>query len=72
MEDLKERYYNIINFLRVARSLTNKLFNNGENNDLSSVDQPYFGYDADHEKRRKKQLNKLWERTEEQVYLFKK
>lgn len=67
MEDLKERYYNIVNFLRAARSESSNI---DENSDLVlNIEQPYFGYDADHEKRRKKQLKKLWERTEEQVRL---
>lgn len=51
MEDLKERYYSIEHELAVARGRP----------------PPEMSYDAEHEKRRKEQLNKLWDRTEEQV-----
>lgn len=73
MEDLKERYYNILNLLRSARfamtELTDTEDSTQSNNGsvIGSGQQPYFGYDADHEKRRKEQLKKLWERSEEQV-----
>lgn len=53
MEDLKERYYLLVNVLRNARGIP--------------PNEQYFGYDAEHEKRRKEQLKKLWDRTEEQV-----
>ncbi|KAI1725164.1 DNA methyltransferase 1-associated protein 1 (DMAP1) domain-containing protein [Ditylenchus destructor] len=49
--DLKERYYNITNQLKVARN---------------SNEQP-FEYHAEHEKRRKEQLEKLLNRTDEQI-----
>lgn len=52
MEDMKDRYYNLLNGLNNARK-------------NSSV-QPFY-YDADSERRRKEQLIKLWNRTPEQV-----
>jgi hypothetical protein len=54
MEDLKERYYDVVNELNAARG------NNVEP----------LSYDVEHEKRRKEQLCKLWNRTKEQVQLF--
>jgi len=51
MEDLKERYYNIVNNLNVIRNVSTEM----------------LAYDADHERRRKKQLNKLLTRTNEEV-----
>lgn len=53
MEDMKDRYYNLLNGLNNARK-------------NSSV-QPFY-YDADSERRRKEQLIKLWNRTPEQVH----
>ena len=54
VEDLKERYYTIYNLLSKARTP------NGQ--------EPKIRYfDADHEKRRKEQLSKLYDRTSEQV-----
>uniref|UniRef100_A0A914BX92 DNA methyltransferase 1-associated protein 1 n=1 Tax=Acrobeloides nanus TaxID=290746 RepID=A0A914BX92_9BILA len=51
MEDLKERYYDVVNELNAARG------NNVEP----------LSYDVEHEKRRKEQLCKLWNRTKEQI-----
>lgn len=51
MEDLKERYYEVVNELNIAR---------GNNVEL-------LVYDTEHEKRRKEQLCKLWNRTKEEV-----
>lgn len=51
MEDMKERYYGLVNELNAARG---------------SQEDP-LAYDADHERRRKEQLIKLWDRTEEQI-----
>lgn len=48
---MKERFYNAINELHALRN--------------ESVDALY--YDAEHEKRRKEQLIKQWNRTEQQV-----
>ncbi|KAF7623575.1 hypothetical protein Mgra_00010132 [Meloidogyne graminicola] len=50
MEDMKERYYGIVNELNTARN---------------TQAEP-LAYDAEHERRRKEQLIKLWNRTEEQ------
>ncbi|CAK5006511.1 unnamed protein product [Meloidogyne enterolobii] len=51
VEDMKERYYGIVNELNVARN---------------TQSEP-LAYDAEHERRRKEQLVKLWNRTEEQA-----
>uniref|UniRef100_A0A914MEU1 DNA methyltransferase 1-associated protein 1 n=1 Tax=Meloidogyne incognita TaxID=6306 RepID=A0A914MEU1_MELIC len=51
VEDMKERYYGIVNELNVARN---------------TQSEP-LAYDAEHERRRKEQLVKLWNRTEEQI-----
>lgn len=51
MEDMKERYYAIVNELNAIRG----------------IQIEPLAYDADHERRRKEQLIKLWDRTEEQI-----
>ncbi|KAI3413744.1 hypothetical protein GPALN_011226 [Globodera pallida] len=51
MEDMKERYYGLINMI----------------NEAKGVQTEPLSYDADHERRRKEQLKKLWNRTEEQI-----
>lgn len=51
MEEMKERFYNAVNELNALR---------GENAQL-------LCYDAEHEKRRKEQLIKQWNRTEQEV-----
>ncbi|KAL3102968.1 hypothetical protein niasHT_025876 [Heterodera trifolii] len=51
MEDMKERYYGLVNTL----------------NDVRNVQADPLGYDAEHERRRKEQLEKQWDRTEEQI-----
>lgn len=54
MEEMKERFYNAVNELNTVR------------NEKAEV----LYYDAEHEKRRKEQLIKQWNRTEQQVFLF--
>ncbi|KAK2167712.1 hypothetical protein LSH36_25g09076 [Paralvinella palmiformis] len=54
IEDLKERYYNICNILVKVRAPL-------------GTDPKIRVFDADHERRRKEQLNKLFNRTAEQV-----
>ncbi|KAK3856193.1 hypothetical protein Pcinc_037466 [Petrolisthes cinctipes] len=54
MEDLKERYYNVTNTLKKI-------------NNLSGPEGKIVNYDADHERRRKQQLIKLWDRTPKQI-----
>ncbi|XP_063971892.1 DNA methyltransferase 1-associated protein 1 [Diachasmimorpha longicaudata] len=51
VEDLKERYYQVCGALTKAKSHSDKI----------------YSFDAEHEKRRKEQLKKLFERTPEQV-----
>ncbi|CAD6227817.1 GSCOCG00006275001-RA-CDS [Cotesia congregata] len=51
VEDLKERYYQVCGALTKAKSYSDKI----------------YVFDADHEKRRKEQLKKLFERTPELV-----
>lgn len=52
VEDLKERYYEVINILNRIRG---------------AGDKKSFVFDAEHERRRKDQLRKLFERTQKQV-----
>ncbi|XP_071552164.1 DNA methyltransferase 1-associated protein 1 [Panulirus ornatus] len=54
MEDLKERYYNVTNILKKV-------------NNLTGPEGKIVNYDADHERRRKQQLLKLWDRTPKQI-----
>nr|CAG4647939.1 EOG090X076S [Moina brachiata]SVE93041.1 EOG090X076S [Moina brachiata] len=54
IEELKERYYDMCNLLNKARHTT-------------GPEPKLIAYDADHEKRRKEQLKRLFERTSEQV-----
>jgi len=59
VEDLKERYYNIVERLeRVHGGATGAAAEQGKKQWL---------YDADHERRRKEQLRRLYNRTEEQL-----
>ena len=59
VEDLKERYYNIVERLeRVHGGATGAAADQGKKQWL---------YDADHERRRKEQLRRLYNRTEEQL-----
>ena len=53
IEDLKERYYGIVSTLEHVRS--------------SSNGEPPKIYDAAHERKRKEQLEKLWNRSREEV-----
>lgn len=55
VEDLKDRYYFIANTLKRIRHTGNTPF------------QGPKAYDADHERRRKEQLNRLFSRTQEQI-----
>jgi len=55
IEDLKDRYYFIVNNLTKIRRPP------------GTPEPKVFAYDADHERRRKEQLKKLWGRTPEQV-----
>ncbi|KAG7156505.1 DNA methyltransferase 1-associated protein 1-like [Homarus americanus] len=54
MEDLKERYYSVTNILKKV-------------NNLTGPEGKIVNYDADHERRRKQQLLKLWDRTPKQI-----
>lgn len=54
VEDLKEHYYNVCNTLTKARAVGN-------------IEPKLIAYDADHERKRKEQLIKLYDRTPEQV-----
>uniref|UniRef100_A0AAG5DJP5 DNA methyltransferase 1-associated protein 1 n=1 Tax=Anopheles atroparvus TaxID=41427 RepID=A0AAG5DJP5_ANOAO len=53
VEDLKERYYEVVGIL-------NKVRNNG-------TEKKIYVFDAEHERRRKEQLKKLFDRTPKQV-----
>ncbi|XP_063603701.1 DNA methyltransferase 1-associated protein 1-like [Penaeus indicus] len=54
IEDLKERYYSVTNILKKIGNLT-------------GPEGKIVNYDADHERRRKQQLLKLWDRTPKQM-----
>nr|CAG4640897.1 EOG090X076S [Eulimnadia texana] len=54
VEDLKERYYEIVNSVNKARHTT-------------GPEPKVIGYDADHERRRKDQLKRLFDRTPQQM-----
>jgi DNA methyltransferase 1-associated protein 1 len=54
VEDLKERYFEVIGILQKLRG-------------ASSVDKKIFVFDAEHERKRKEQLKKLFERTQTQI-----
>ncbi|XP_076068727.1 DNA methyltransferase 1 associated protein 1 isoform X2 [Oratosquilla oratoria] len=54
IEDMKERYYEVTNKLKKVRN-------------LSGPEGKIIAYDAEHERRRKQQLIKLWERTPKQI-----
>lgn len=57
VEDLKERYYSICGKLTKVRA-------------ASGTDPKIYIFDAGHERRRKEQLEKLFNRTPEQVRRF--
>ncbi|KAG8192211.1 hypothetical protein JTE90_009971 [Oedothorax gibbosus] len=54
VEDLKERYYNICNILAKIHAVGN-------------IEPKLIAYDSEHERKRKEQLIKLYDRTPEQV-----
>lgn len=51
IEDMKDRFYTVINEL----------------NTLNGVEAEPLCYDAEHERRRKEQLTKQWDRTRQEV-----
>lgn len=53
VEDLKERYYEVVGLLIKVKG--------------NVVDKKPYVFDADHERKRKEQLKKLFERTTKQV-----
>jgi DNA methyltransferase 1-associated protein 1 len=55
VEDLKERYYEVVGILQKLRT--------GANNS----DKKIYVFDAEHERKRKEQLKKLFERTQTQI-----
>ncbi|CAF4848880.1 unnamed protein product [Pieris macdunnoughi] len=62
VEDLKERYYNIC-------AILSKVKTNPWSNTVTMVngEKRVYHYDADHERKRKEQLKRLFERTQEQI-----
>lgn len=58
VEDLKERYYEVVGLLTKAKSTQTG---------AASIDKKPYVFDAEHERRRKEQLKKLFERTTQQV-----
>jgi len=61
VEDLKERYYNIVEKLERVHGGSLGGSNSGDK------EKKQFLFDADHERRRKEQLRRLYSRTPEQV-----
>lgn len=51
MEDLKDWYYRLTNVIKSDKG----------------IDEPAYIFDAEHEKKRKEQLELLWNRTAEEV-----
>ncbi|XP_073848900.1 DNA methyltransferase 1 associated protein 1 [Musca autumnalis] len=64
VEDLKERYYEVIGILSKIKGQNG---NNGGGATAGGVDKKPFVFDIEHERRRKDQLKKLFERTSQQV-----
>ncbi|XP_050346825.1 DNA methyltransferase 1-associated protein 1 [Nymphalis io] len=62
VEDLKERYYNIC-------SILSKVKTNPWSNTVTMVngEKRIYHYDAEHERKRKEQLKRLFDRTQEQI-----
>ncbi|KAG7306422.1 hypothetical protein JYU34_009055 [Plutella xylostella] len=62
VEDLKERYYNI-------SAILSKLKTNPWSNTITTPggEKRIYQYDAEHERKRKEQLQRLFERTQEQI-----
>ncbi|XP_049867847.1 DNA methyltransferase 1-associated protein 1 [Pectinophora gossypiella] len=62
IEDLKERYYNICGIL-------SKVKTNPWSNTVTMVngEKRIYQYDAEHERKRKEQLKRLFDRTQEQI-----
>lgn len=58
VEDLKERYYEVVGLLTKSK---------GHLSSSSNQDKKPFVFDVEHERRRKEQLKKLFERTSQQV-----
>lgn len=52
VEDLKERYYEVLSILNKVKS---------------TGDKKIYAYDAEHERKRKEQLTKLFDRKPEQI-----
>lgn len=70
VEDLKERYYEVVGLL--AKAKTANAGTNPQNPSQTpannqALDKKVYVFDAEHEKRRKEQLKKLFERTTQQV-----
>ncbi len=67
-EDLKERYYSILEKLeRVHGSSGSGNSGVGSGGSNGEQNKKQFVYEADHERRRKEQLRRLYNRTHEQV-----
>lgn len=65
VEDLKERYYSICNILAKAKATSTTV---STLTGVKNTEHPKLRpYDADHERRRKEQLIKLYNRTPEQI-----
>lgn len=56
IEDMKERYYEVSGILQKLKGVT-----------TAGTDKKIYTFDAEHERKRKDQLNKLFDRTPEQV-----
>ena len=69
VEDLKERYYSILDKLERVHGSSggNGVMGGGHNGEQN---KKQFVYDADHERRRKEQLRRLYNRTHDQVRII--
>lgn len=67
VEDLKERYYSICNILAKAKAASTTTVSTIAGVQSKSNDPKLRPYDAEHERRRKEQLIKLYNRTPEQI-----
>ena len=67
VEDLKERYYAILDKLERVHSGSSSSGSSSSGGSSQDNNKKQFVYDADHERRRKEQLRRLYNRTQDQV-----
>jgi len=67
VEDLKERYYAILDKLERVHGGSSSSGSSSSGGSSQDNNKKQFVYDADHERRRKEQLRRLYNRTQDQV-----